>query len=111
MAEMEKKFQELKNRLAEIYDLDMINSLLNWDQSTYMPAGGAEARGRKTTREGEQVCQGATPQKCGANSWRVWIGEPRDVKTGRGGTTVDSGRRLFGHAGRIAACVFRRGRR
>ena len=26
----------------------MVNSLLNWDQSTYMPAGGAEARGRQS---------------------------------------------------------------
>src|SRR5512139_1851947 len=48
MAEMEKKYEELKNRLSEIYDLDMIGALLNWDQSTYMPAGGAEARGRQS---------------------------------------------------------------
>ena len=47
MAEMEKKLAELKIRLAEINDLDMAASLLNWDQSTYMPAGGAEARGRQ----------------------------------------------------------------
>jgi carboxypeptidase Taq len=47
MAEMEKKFEELKNRLSEIYDLDMISSLLGWDQSTYMPPEGAEARGRQ----------------------------------------------------------------
>jgi carboxypeptidase Taq len=48
MAEMEKKYEELKTRLAEIYDLDMISSLLGWDQSTYMPSGGAEARGRQS---------------------------------------------------------------
>ena len=47
MAEMEQKFTELKVRLAEIDDLNMAASLLNWDQSTYMPAGGAEARGRQ----------------------------------------------------------------
>ena len=39
---------ELKNRLLEIYDLNMANSLLRWDQATYMPAGGAAARGRQT---------------------------------------------------------------
>lgn len=47
MAKMEKKLAELKIRLAEINDLDMAGSLLNWDQSTYMPSGGAEARGRQ----------------------------------------------------------------
>ena len=47
MAEMEKKLAELKIRLAEINDLDMAGAVLNWDQSTYMPNGGAEARGRQ----------------------------------------------------------------
>jgi hypothetical protein len=37
MAELEKKYQELKNRLSEIYDLDMVGALLSWDQSAYMP--------------------------------------------------------------------------
>ena len=45
---MEEKLKELKQRLQEVYDLDMINSLLNWDQSTYMPPGGAPARGRQS---------------------------------------------------------------
>ena len=44
---MEKKYQELKSRLQEINDLNSVNALLNWDQSTYMPPGGAAARGRQ----------------------------------------------------------------
>ena len=44
---MEKKLQELKNRLYEVNDLNMIGAILNWDQSTYMPPGGAAARGRQ----------------------------------------------------------------
>ncbi len=44
---MQKKLAELKNRLMEINDLQMAASLLNWDQSTYMPPGGAVARGRQ----------------------------------------------------------------
>jgi carboxypeptidase Taq len=44
---MEAKLQELKARLREAYDLNMVNALLNWDQSTYMPPGGAPARGRQ----------------------------------------------------------------
>ena len=47
MAEMEKKLEELKTRLAEITDLNNATSLLAWDQATYMPPGGAEARGRQ----------------------------------------------------------------
>jgi carboxypeptidase Taq len=38
---------ELKTRLAEINDLRSAAALLHWDQATYMPPGGAEARGRQ----------------------------------------------------------------
>lgn len=44
---MENKLQELKTRLMEINDLNSAAALLSWDQSTYMPPGGAEARGRQ----------------------------------------------------------------
>ncbi|MGZ9234549.1 MAG: carboxypeptidase M32 [Anaerolineales bacterium] len=47
MTTAEQKLQELKTRLFEITDLTLINALLEWDQTTYMPAGGAEARGRQ----------------------------------------------------------------
>jgi carboxypeptidase Taq len=39
--------QELKNRLLEINNLTSAASLLHWDQATYMPPGGAAARGRQ----------------------------------------------------------------
>ncbi len=42
---MESKFIELKQRLHEIHDLDSIGAVLGWDQTTYMPVGGAPARG------------------------------------------------------------------
>ncbi|HEX2652423.1 MAG TPA: carboxypeptidase M32 [Xanthobacteraceae bacterium] len=38
---------ELKNRLLEIHDLHAAASVLGWDQATYMPSGGAAARGRQ----------------------------------------------------------------
>jgi carboxypeptidase Taq len=41
------KLQILKHRLAEINDIDSASSLLYWDQATYMPTGGAAARGRQ----------------------------------------------------------------
>src|SRR5574338_1301194 len=48
MTTAEQKLAELKTRLLEISDLNNVNALLNWDQSTYMPPGGAEARGRQS---------------------------------------------------------------
>lgn len=41
---MEPKFLELKNRLAIVNDLNMAAAVLNWDNETYMPPGGAQAR-------------------------------------------------------------------
>lgn len=41
------KMKELKQRLLEVYDLTGAMALLHWDQTTYMPPGGAEARGRQ----------------------------------------------------------------
>ncbi|MBM3518800.1 MAG: carboxypeptidase M32, partial [Alphaproteobacteria bacterium] len=43
----ETKLKELKRRLLEVSDLNAAGSVLNWDQSTYMPEGGATARGRQ----------------------------------------------------------------
>ncbi len=45
---MEAKLQELKTRLMEVNDLEHANALLSWDQSTYMPPGGATARARQS---------------------------------------------------------------
>ncbi|MBN2386340.1 MAG: carboxypeptidase M32 [Anaerolineales bacterium] len=44
---MEKKLEELKTRLLEIGDLNSAGAVLAWDQMTYMPPGGAPARGRQ----------------------------------------------------------------
>lgn len=42
-----KSLAELKTRLLEINDLNHAAALLGWDQATYMPSGGAPARGRQ----------------------------------------------------------------
>jgi carboxypeptidase Taq len=44
---MEAKLQELKTHLIEINDLESAAAVLEWDQSTYMPPGGASARARQ----------------------------------------------------------------
>jgi carboxypeptidase Taq len=42
-----KSLDALKARLLEVADLHGAASLLHWDQATYMPPGGAPARGRQ----------------------------------------------------------------
>ena len=42
---MSEKLNRLKEIIAEVSDLHSATSLLSWDQQTYMPAGGNEARG------------------------------------------------------------------
>jgi carboxypeptidase Taq len=44
---MEEKITQLRDILAEISDLRSTAALLDWDQQTYMPPGGAEARGNQ----------------------------------------------------------------
>ncbi|WP_129626249.1 carboxypeptidase M32 [Candidatus Oscillochloris fontis] len=63
---MEQQLEELKRRLGEVFDLQMVGALLGWDQSTYMPAGGAEARGRQMATIGRIAHQKATDEEIGA---------------------------------------------
>jgi carboxypeptidase Taq len=44
---MQDRLKDLKARLLDVYDLRMAAAVLSWDQSTYMPTGGGEARGRQ----------------------------------------------------------------
>ena len=44
---MREKYQELLAKLQEIDDIHMAVAVLNWDQTTFMPPGGADARGRQ----------------------------------------------------------------
>lgn len=41
------EYQQLRQVLAEISDINAISALLNYDQSTIMPVGGSEGRGRQ----------------------------------------------------------------
>jgi carboxypeptidase Taq len=62
---MEPKLEELKNRLAEIDDLSRASSVLGWDQATYMPPGGAEARGRQLATLGRLAHEKFTDARVG----------------------------------------------
>ena len=49
---METKLQELRERLHTVDDVNSANAVLGWDQTTYMPDGGAPARGRQSATLG-----------------------------------------------------------
>jgi len=44
---MEEKVSQLRSRLAEWYDLRKAAAVLHWDQQTYMPPEGIQARGQQ----------------------------------------------------------------
>lgn len=62
---MESQLQQLKTRLAEISDLRYVVALLGWDQQTYMPPGGAEARGNQAALLGRLAHERATDPELG----------------------------------------------
>jgi carboxypeptidase Taq len=44
---IEKRLAALKQRLAEVADLEAASAVLSWDQATFMPRGGVVARGHQ----------------------------------------------------------------
>ncbi len=62
---MEQKIQRVRTLLAEIADLNYISALLGWDQQTYMPSGGAEARGDQLALVGRLAHERATSAELG----------------------------------------------
>ncbi|MBL8157079.1 MAG: carboxypeptidase M32 [Anaerolineae bacterium] len=61
----EPKLAELKQRLQVVFDLNMAASLLGWDQNTYMPPGGAEARARQIALLGQLAHERFTDEAVG----------------------------------------------
>jgi carboxypeptidase Taq len=62
---VEDKLKELRTRLMEINDLQSAASLLSWDQATYMPPGGAAARGRQMATLGRLAHEKFTDEAIG----------------------------------------------
>ncbi len=62
---MSEKIQQLKEILAEISDLQYAAALLGWDQQTYMPPGGAEARGNQLALLGKLAHERSTSPELG----------------------------------------------
>jgi len=62
---MQDKLNELKSILAEVHDLNRAAAVLSWDQNTYMPRGGAEARGNQMGTLGKIAHHTFTDEKVG----------------------------------------------
>jgi len=62
---MSEKLQQLKGLLAEVADLNYTQALLGWDQQTYMPPGGNEARGNQLATLGKISHQKFTSDEIG----------------------------------------------
>jgi carboxypeptidase Taq len=62
---MSEKMQQLKTLLAEVADLNATQALLDWDQQTYMPRGGGEARGYQLATVGKIAHQKFTSDEIG----------------------------------------------
>jgi len=59
------KLQQLKTILAEISDLGYASAVLGWDQHTFMPPAGAEARGNQLALLGRLAHERATSPELG----------------------------------------------
>ncbi len=62
---MHPKLEELKNRLTEVNDLNSAAAILSWDQMTFMPPGGSEARGRQLATLGRLAHEKFTSPEIG----------------------------------------------
>ncbi len=62
---MEQKLERLKEILGEVSDLRYVSALLGWDQQTYMPPGGADARGNQLALLGKLAHERGTSAELG----------------------------------------------
>ena len=62
---MSENLNKLKTLLAEVADLNHTQALLSWDQQTYMPQGGGEARGNQLATIGKISHQKFTSDEIG----------------------------------------------
>jgi carboxypeptidase Taq len=63
---MTEKLNKLKEIIGEVADLNGAASLLGWDQQTYMPTGGGEARGQQLATLGKIAHSKATSEEVGS---------------------------------------------
>jgi carboxypeptidase Taq len=62
---MSEKLNRLKEIIGEVADLNAAAAVLSWDQQTYMPPGGSEARGQHLSTIGSLAHQKAVAPEVG----------------------------------------------
>jgi carboxypeptidase Taq len=62
---MIEKYNQLKNCMGEIWDLDKAQALLSWDRQTKMPPRGAEARTRQISTLSRLIHERITSEEVG----------------------------------------------
>lgn len=62
---MEEKFQQLKEKIAQIEHISGAMSVMSWDQETYMPDGAAETRADQQATIGGLIHQMSTSEELG----------------------------------------------
>ena len=62
---MSEKLNQLKEVLGEVADISNAAALLGWDQQTYMPPAGGEARGQQLATLGKIANQKSTSEEVG----------------------------------------------
>jgi carboxypeptidase Taq len=62
---MEEKYNQLKTRMGEIWDLSKVQALLNWDRYTKMPPKGAPARTRQISTLSRLIHERSTSREVG----------------------------------------------
>jgi carboxypeptidase Taq len=100
---MNPHFNDLRARLSEVDDLRSTGALLHWDQATYMPEGGAPARGRQLSTLSRIAHEKSIDPKIGALLDAL---EPRVQVLGAGsfeGAFVRVARRNFERSRRVTA--------
>ncbi len=65
MAEQPKELTEFKEIMSTLTDLANASAVLGWDQETYMPMGGVEARGNALATLGRMAQEIGTDEKVG----------------------------------------------
>ena len=97
------RFAELLQLLREVHDLEAAAELLEWDQETYMPEQGAEARGRQLATLRKVAHERFTGDRAGhlLDSLSAAFDDPRSFEA----SLVRASRRDFDRAVRLPAAL------
>jgi carboxypeptidase Taq len=77
---MSEKLNLLKELLGEVEDLNSAAGVLSWDQNTYMPKGGSEARGQQLATLARLPTRRLSPKwELFRSLKRVWGGGETDA--------------------------------